>query len=60
MLRILHQDSHVRLNGWASSVSVFPSAFLAVFMETRVLTRRTDSVEKTLMLGKIEGRGRRG
>ena len=24
------------------------------------LTRRADSLEKTLMLGKIEGRGRRG
>ena len=60
VLRILQQDSHVKLNGWASSVSVFPSVFLAVFMGTRMLTRRTDLLEKTLMLGKIEGRVRMG
>ena len=28
--------------------------------ETPILMRRTDSLEKTLMLGKIEGRRRRG
>ena len=36
VLRI-YQDSHVKLSDWASSVSVFPSAFLAVFMGSRVL-----------------------
>ena len=33
---------------------------MATFVISYLLMRRTDSLEKTLMLGKIEGRRRRG